>query len=105
MSKSTTTRTCSACKKTKPATREFFYWHKNNNIFQSQCKLCIIARNTRWQKDNPETCNAKSRKWRKKNIPDWNAYCREWHREHREASHAIQKKWRGKQKRERKLLD
>jgi len=43
---------CPTCKKTLPATSEYFYKRKNRNGFMSECRKCKSARSRLYYKEN-----------------------------------------------------
>ena len=51
-------RTCKLCGETKPLTPEFFGRTRNN--FRHQCRVCLRAKNAKWQKANKDKVLART---------------------------------------------
>ena len=59
------TKECSGCKNVYPLNREYFYYHNQNGAYYSNCRVCKIEMNKKYQKSRPEKYREyKNRKYR-----------------------------------------
>lgn len=105
-----TTKTCTKCKQTYPATIE--YWHKDKNRkdgLSPWCKDCNCANakkwkrnnperkrelNRQWQQANPEKYKLSNQKWAEKNPEKIRAKSRRWYAAHTDICRKKSKQWR-----------
>lgn len=79
------TKQCSKCRETKPATREFFYSNKDaKDGFCSPCKTCKGIQQKRYYQENREKTQAVNRRWLEENRDKYAEYKKRYYREHRQ---------------------
>jgi 5-methylcytosine-specific restriction endonuclease McrA len=92
-----TTKWCSKCDRTLPATTEFFYPRSDGTGLRSQCKSCLNASVSAWRAEHPEKVaeyGRKPRKHRKPNPEKRATYMRKYRAEHSAEWAAYRREWR-----------
>ena len=83
---------CTKCKIEKPATLEYFYWHKVNNAFRPNCKVCQITASVAWARSHKEQYNSNSRKHYRKHRKEICERTWKWQKENPEKNRVIHRK-------------
>jgi len=73
-------KTCTKCKRTLPATLEYFYIDKRRNQFMARCKECHLAQKREHYKkpEVKEYTKQQTRKWQSENKKKWYAIKKAW---------------------------
>ena len=88
------TRTCSVCGETFPATAEHFAPHqKSPDGFSSHCRACIAERARARYKANPEIFIERERQYYLNNQARVDDYRKRWRAEHPELMRELANKW------------
>ena len=103
------TKKCTICKIEKLATKQFFIWRNDRNIFENRCKLCAKkyreehkkeakAYAKKYNVENREKLKTKSKKWRIENPEKYKTGTKKHYEEHKEERLAQAKKYRAERK-------
>ena len=90
-----TTKICTKCKQTYPATLEFFGTHKTSKDgFNTWCRQCMRKNSKNWADTHPDRVRENRRRYCATHIEDNRERARRWYAEHRERGGAKAKEWR-----------
>ena len=89
-----TTKTCSKCKQTYPATLEFFYVSKTaKSGLMSWCRQCHSEAAKIWHLKNREKSNENSLRWAEENREKKKAYDQTYRTEHQKERYQYNQAW------------
>ena len=74
-------KTCTKCKKTFPATKEYFHKNKYGKFgLRSRCKPCVIVDSRKWlcKRESPEKARERARIWGQENPEKVYQKSKEW---------------------------
>lgn len=87
-------KTCTKCGKSKPATAEFFYSHKEtSDKLRPDCKACLLARSRARYEANKERAAETSRAWYQANKEKMAEYNREYYQANKEKMKEQSREW------------